>query len=250
MIRLVMVTMACFGLSFYAGFSVFLVPADAQDNTEGRLGTLETQVADQGTEVAGLRKRVKRLEGAVLTPQAEQDAQASAENPPESTDAELQPTNTPRPVASGPVGTRDNPVPIGTAADVGGGWQLSVLDVVPNGTDLVMAENQFNDPPAEGRQFFLVTVTATYYGDESAAFTSSVGLSAVGASNVAYESFEARCGVIPNELSRAEVFPGGAIEGNVCWSVMSDDAGSLVMFSDSFFSFDDDDRVYFSLQRE
>lgn len=70
MIRLAVVTLACFGLLAYAGFTALSPPADAQDNTEGRLGNVETLVADQGTEVAGLRRRVKRLEGVVLTPRA------------------------------------------------------------------------------------------------------------------------------------------------------------------------------------
>src|SRR3712207_7673073 len=49
-----------------------------------------------------------------------------------------------------------NPVPLGEEAEVGGGWTLRVVDVVPDATDQVLAANPFNEPPAEGRQFFLV----------------------------------------------------------------------------------------------
>lgn len=251
MVRLITGIGICFGLIFAVGFAALSLPADAQDNTAARLGAVETQVAAQGTEVTGLRKRVKRLEEAVLTPQAEQtnaaETPASQSTAPANSAAPTSASS--HPTATGSMGTRDNPVPIGTAADVGGGWTVTVLDVIPNGTDQVLAENQFNDPPAEGRQFFMVTISATYTGANSSTFNSAVSLSAVGASNVAYETFEDRCGVIPNDLPSTEVFGGGTITGNVCWSVRTDDVASLVMFSDSYVTFKPEDRVYFSLQK-
>jgi hypothetical protein len=50
-----------------------LAPADAQDATADRVTALETSVADQQDEISGLRKRVKRLEAVVLTPQTGSD---------------------------------------------------------------------------------------------------------------------------------------------------------------------------------
>jgi hypothetical protein len=243
--------MICFGLVMAAGFAALSLPADAQDNTAGRLSAVETEVAAQGTQVSGLHKRVKRLEAAVLTPEAKEVAttEASTNQPTGEQATTVASAAGAHPTATGAMGTRDNPVPIGTAADLGGGWSLTVVDVIPNGTDQILAENQFNNPPAEGRQFFMVTISATYNGQNSSTFNSAVSLSAVGASNVAYKGFEDRCGVIPNQLSSSEVFGGGAITGNVCWSVRSDDVDSLVMFSDSYVTFNAADRVYFSLQK-
>lgn len=159
------------------------------------------------------------------------------------------PTPTPPPPTPTPepVGTRANPVPIGTPVEIGG-WTLTVIDVIPNATDLVLAENPFNDPPAEGRQFFIVTLSATYNGPGSDTFAYSIFLGAVGKSAVAYQSYEDHCGVIPNRLPDTEVFEGGTITGNVCWSVRIEDVDSLVMFADVGFS--RDNRVYFSLKRE
>jgi hypothetical protein len=73
-------------------------------------------------------------------------------------------------------------------------------------------------------------------------------LKAVGASSVAYEGFDASCGVLPDDLDNAgETFPGGTISGNVCWSIDVADANSLIMLAAPSFSFDDDDREAFSL---
>ena len=39
------------------------------------------------------------------------------------------------PAAAQSVGSRDNPVPIGTSVDMGNNWQITVLSVFPNATD-------------------------------------------------------------------------------------------------------------------
>jgi hypothetical protein len=128
-----------------------------------------------------------------------------------------------------------------------GDWTLNVVDVTPDGTEQVMAENQFNDPPVEGNQFFIVRVSMTNNGSEPSSYGTVAGFSVVGASAVAYQTFDANCGLTPDELPFPEVFPGGTIEGNICWSVKTDDVETLVMYVDSYVTFDDEDRVYFSL---
>lgn len=137
-------------------------------------------------------------------------------------------------------------IPVGTSSEVGD-WTLTVVEVAGDGTDRVLAENQFNDPPAEDELFFIVQVEATYEGAESSTFWIDVSLKAVGDRSVAYEGFDGSCGVIPDSLDdSSETFPGGTIAGNVCWKVKSDDVDSLVMIAEQAFSFDDT-RVYFSL---
>ena len=44
-----------------------------------------------------------------------------------------------------------------------------------------------------------------------------------------------------------ELFDGGSVEYNVCWQIDSEDADSLEMYVEPLFSFDDDDRIWFSL---
>jgi len=153
---------------------------------------------------------------------------------------------------TGPGATRDQPAPLGMAVEIGG-WSIVVDKTVPDGTQAVMDESEFNDPPADGEQFFLVHITATYAGngeDDSTSLFFSVDLGAVGATNVAYDPFEDNCGyaTIPDPLDQnAEVFVGGSISGNLCWNVASEDAGSLLLFVDRSFT-SGDDRVWFDLR--
>jgi hypothetical protein len=137
-------------------------------------------------------------------------------------------------------------VPIGQAAPVGI-WEVRVLAVTPDGTDAVLSENQFNEPPGEGEQFFIANLEATYIGEESSTFWLDMSLKAVGQSNVAYEAFVAGCGVIPEDVNDSgETFPGGTVSGNVCWKITSDDATSLVMIAEESFGLEET-REFFAL---
>jgi hypothetical protein len=134
---------------------------------------------------------------------------------------------------------------LGTTADIAGGWRFTVLSVTPDATAAVLAENIFNSPPAAGKQFFIARVTATYLGGGSSRFDGSFRLRAVGPSAVSYSTFVDSCGVIPDDLPDPEVFTGGTVAGNVCWSVLSSDAGGLVLYDDPFLL--EGTRYYFRL---
>ena len=141
----------------------------------------------------------------------------------------------------------DSPIQLGAVVQAGS-WRLRVSAITPDGTDEVMEENQFNDPPPEGNQFFIASLEATYTGTESSTFSGDMRLKSVGDSRVAYEGFDAYCGVIPDDINDSgETFPGGTITGNVCWSIQSTDAASLVMIVEESFNFDDDTRAFLSL---
>jgi len=135
-------------------------------------------------------------------------------------------------VAGAPVGIkgdRDNPVPLGTIADIGAGWRLQILEVVPDGAAAVAAENEFNDPPPAGSTFTLVTVALGYFGvdDPTSAFQPTI--SAVGASNLELES---GCGVLPNELDLfVDLFSGGVVVGNICFVTTASDSPSLQLYA-------------------
>jgi len=131
-------------------------------------------------------------------------------------------------------GSRNNPIPRGESAFLYGNWEVRVVAVIPNATDIVLRENMFNDPPKPGYQYFIATVEATYRGRGSASFDGSYRLRALGPSNVSYRTFEDSCGVIPDRISDREVFTGGTIRGNVCWQVLTSDAGNLLMYDDPF----------------
>jgi hypothetical protein len=139
-----------------------------------------------------------------------------------------------------------SPIEVGAVVQVGS-WRLRVSGVIPDATGQVMAENEFNEPPGEGNQFFMASVEATYTGTDSSTFWLDMTLKAVGEASVAYEPFDATCGVIPEDLNdTGETFPGGTVTGNVCWNVESSDATSLVMVAEETFSFEET-RAFLSL---
>jgi uncharacterized coiled-coil protein SlyX len=250
------------GLTLVIGMAAALPSTkrgDAQDQTDERLAALETQSAAQATRIAKQSKSLKSLRTDVDELQTQVAGLAAPS--PEATLAIGQPIEEPAPTATaaptqtatkpaaGPAGSFANPIPFGDEASLPGDWTVKVVDVIPDATDQVLTENQFNDPPADGHQFFIVRISMTNKSAESASYRSIVSFSVVGKSAVAYQGFDAYCGVIPDELPDAEVFPGGTIEGNVCWSIKTGDAKSLVMFADSYVTFNDKDRVYFSLEK-
>ncbi len=144
-------------------------------------------------------------------------------------------------------GTRADPIPFGFPAQVGD-WTVTVESVEADGTALVMTENQFNDPPEPGEQFVLVRVAGTYEGNETGSFYIDLAYATVGESAVAYTNFGDSCGVVPDEIPITDVFTGGMVSGNICWSVRSEDVASLVMYIEPLFSFDESERVFFALR--
>jgi len=134
---------------------------------------------------------------------------------------------------------RDNPVPAGETVRLGD-WEVTVLSTTPNATKAVLGENEFNDPPAGGNQFYMAEVAATYLGSDTESLFTGITFSVVGDDSVEY-SFDAPCGVAPGAINDfAEMFPGGTVRGNLCWEVGSKDAEGLVLIAESFASFDDE----------
>lgn len=141
---------------------------------------------------------------------------------------------------------RTNPVPLGQNARLYDSWKMEVVSFTPDATASVLAENMFNDAPADGSQFAIVRVRATFTGTGSDSFDASFRLRAVGSNNVELSTFENSCGVIPDEISSATVFSGGTIEGNICFQVRTSEVWSLVLYDDG--SFRDSDRRWFAVQ--
>ncbi len=132
-------------------------------------------------------------------------------------------------------GSRRRPLPFGEAAALSIGesdpaWIFRVLEFTADATGAVLAENQFNDPPAPGRQFAMVTVEATYEGlEEPAVLSRDVTFVTVDASNLTYDHDDG-CGVIPDPLDQfGEVYGGGVLVGNLCWSVSTEHIDSLLL---------------------
>ena len=140
-------------------------------------------------------------------------------------------------------GTIDDPVSAGEWFPVGE-WQIAVVGGDTDATEAVLAENEFNDPPAEGNRFVVWRVAVANHGAEPTQPAIGLTFSSVGPSAVAYD-FEATCGVVPDDFSSFRtLYPGGTIEGNLCWEVSDGDAESLVMLVDEALSFTDNRAVF------
>lgn len=144
-------------------------------------------------------------------------------------------------------GTRDNPLPVGTRIAMGD-WTLAVTGVTLDAAEQVAAENQFNDPPADGRQFVMFSVEATYEGQDSGTAWLDFSWAVVGAGgNTFGTSMDDYCGVIPDSLDdTSETFPGGSVSGNVCVSVEAAQVDGATIRLEEAFSLNDT-RVFYAL---
>lgn len=126
------------------------------------------------------------------------------------------------------------PVPFGQTGQLGSDWEFRVLDTLPDAWDAVYAENEFNDPPKKGHQFFMARIAATYIGSGKGTVFSDLYLQAIGAGQTAYEDYgDATCGVVPDDINdKGDVFPGGTVKGNVCWSVKTTDVNTLKLIAE------------------
>lgn len=164
-------------------------------------------------------------------------------------DADGVQAGTPIPTQTGqeqPEGTLDNPVPMHTTAFLSEGWQVTVTNVIPNATDLVLGRSSLNEPPKEGYQFFIATIEATNRSGESSYLDSGVRFRALGPSGESYKTFEDSCGVIPDRIPDDDKVPAdGTISGNICWQVRTEDADSLKMYDEPMMG--EGKRTYMSL---
>lgn len=219
--------------------------ADEVAALQDQLEEAERAMEEQAEEMGALNEQLAEQEAATEDSATDEPTEPPSDEQP-SADATAEATEETEAPADGSAGSRENPLPVGQSARVGD-WEVLVVGTTPNATEQVLTENQFNDPPAEGRQFFIVNLEATYVGEESGTFWVDVSASTVDDANVTYETFEDGCGSIPDSIDDSgEAFLGGTVTGNLCWSVSSEQVGSLVMFVEPSFSFNGE-RVWFAL---
>ena len=170
------------------------------------------------------------------------------------------PTSTPSPSPTPvPIGlNRNNPSPPGPDGSLitDDEFLIEVATAIENTaqaqtlTESILSVNQFNEPPPEGHNFFIVGIVVANLSAESRSFDAGYRLRLVGQSNVAYSQFENSCGVLPDDLSKfdsdREMFESGTLSGFVCFSVQSSDIGTLVMYDDGPV-FSDNRRFFWSL---
>jgi hypothetical protein len=149
---------------------------------------------------------------------------------------------------SGPGRTREEALPVGETVETAG-LRVTVLDI-DNDADATLADlDEFPATPVPGARSVLIRLRVEYVGD-SGDDTVQVwenDYKLTGSNNVVYDSFgDASCGFLPDRID-AELFPGGEIEGYVCFRVPEDET-DLILVVDPFASFDDDDRRFLRLE--
>ncbi|OAA23578.1 hypothetical protein UG55_103512 [Frankia sp. EI5c] len=145
-------------------------------------------------------------------------------------------------------GTRQRPLPAGTTVKVGD-WQVTLGPTVLDATAQITAENQFNDPPAAGRQFVLVPVNVTYAGTGSGTpwVDLSIRFYGSGGNTFGAGGTDDYCGVVPNSFNNvSEMFPEASAAGNACVSVPGDQAAGGSWIVEESLSLDGG-RVFFAL---
>lgn len=165
---------------------------------------------------------------------------------PEPVDDTLQaePTGEPAPEADA-VGTRANPAPAGSQVKMGA-YAVSLGPTVQDATADVLAENEFNDPPAAGSVFVMVPVTATLEGAETGKASADLTVQFVGSDGITYVGCELN--YIPGSLSDVgEMYTGATATGNACASVPAGAVAGGTWVVTETVSFDGA-KVFFALQ--
>jgi hypothetical protein len=142
------------------------------------------------------------------------------------------------------LGTRRNPIPLGQEAQVGD-WKIKVVDAVLDATKMVADANMFNKAPEPGNQYVLVTIEATYIGEESSTFWVEMMYHLVGSKG---NTFDSGMVVVPDSiLDEGEVFSGGTISGNLVFIAESAQVRGGTLMLEEFVNFGQS-RVFFAIE--
>ncbi|NCT91027.1 DUF4190 domain-containing protein [Cellulomonas sp. APG4] len=128
-------------------------------------------------------------------------------------------------VEAGALGSRENPATPGTdvitfTEDGQPTWEVTLGAANVDAWAAVQAENEFNEPPADGNVHVLLPVSATYLGTETGTPAWDLTIAFVSADG---RTFDQAFGVIPDDLMNvSELYEGGSGQGNVLFEVPAD----------------------------
>ena len=149
--------------------------------------------------------------------------------------------------ASAAIGmSRDNPTSENAPVATDTGLALSVVSVTRDAWLMVHAENQFNDPPKEGRRFLLITLSVeNVSGGSEEISVRAHDFRIVGTEARLLTTFQHGCGVMPDALA-GSLFEGGATTGNICFEVGMAEKDFTLLY-EPLFSFSEASRRWLSL---
>jgi hypothetical protein len=156
------------------------------------------------------------------------------------------PTGTPQPTADKAGSSRDNPYPMNTVVDIGGGMKLSVVFVKRPADEIVLDKSFFVDTPTPEQEYIIVAlhVDCTKSTKDKCNF-STFQLKTVGRDGKVYD--QTFVSSVQNSMEPGnEFFGGGSIEGNVIFKAIKGDTSTVLFYDPLIFG----DSIYISLQQE
>jgi hypothetical protein len=127
---------------------------------------------------------------------------------------------------SGATAIRQEPVGMGTSVDLGNGWSVTVNSADTDADAEVAAAEEFNEPPAGGKRYVVVNLSATNVGDRPD--TPEVEASLFGSSGVEHDGGNLVTPPEPRFDTVAELEPGGSTEGNLVFIADVDETDLLL----------------------
>lgn len=120
------------------------------------------------------------------------------------------------------VGTRAHPLPVG-AEFTDGDWTVT-LGQPHEGWEEIRAVDPYSEQPTEGTEYWMVPVTATYTGEESAAPWLDLQFAFVGEDGRSYSD---QClALVPDDLYEVDdLYTDATVEANVCLQVPANSKG-------------------------
>ena len=145
----------------------------------------------------------------------------------------------PSPTPRVPPGTRAEPFPLGKPGRVDlselVSWDITVLDANPDATDALLGVpgSSVNAPPLDRYAYFLIRLKMTYQGSMDYTFDDLNTFRAVPLEGGrVYSADRDFCGTgsVPDPLrTDATIAEGDSVEGNICFTIVSDDVETLVL---------------------
>jgi hypothetical protein len=146
-------------------------------------------------------------------------------------------------------GTRDNPLPLGTLAQVGADYEVAVTEVIIDGANEIMADPELFNEPSELGQYVIVTLEGTFLGTEYPEGDPGLDLSAVivGSDAKQYSDTDT-FGTPPNDLSSGPTLEaGGEFSGNFALSMPPEALEGALLFIEPLAAFDNDQRAFWAM---
>lgn len=141
-------------------------------------------------------------------------------------------------------GTREHPVPRGQSLLTPTGWEITVIDFIPDAWAIVQPASPSNEPPAAGNRMVMIRLRTTNVRAMGLHVLGAISFYLATSDNGWYSTYGAQsdCGIVPDKLAE-EYFQGSSGEGNVCFEIPSNQSDFLLAYQ-----YAKDQFVFFSVE--